>query len=272
MEMSDRNRSGPPDDTPILPWYGGAYTHGFVALHPFFTVEGLDPKTCEHGTLVLSGSSAPSAIGLLEWADEEMANRRMGKEINPEGVDGAAKRYGRQIGWRTICQLVGFTDHCELDQPLRTSIGGLRRDLADAAKSDRLASYCSQHAIFMPNEGRFEPLMQSSLATVFRRAGNNSLTVGDEFGDDERLVDISLLERDELWDGMAELPRYGVKRLIAPDCSLLAWVHWDSFYTLILGTEEAFQDLKIARLFEGFWCSDATESYWLKQPRIPLVE
>lgn len=114
--------------------------------------------------------------------------------------------------------------------------------------------------------------MQTSLAAVFRRAGTNRLIVGDEFGDDERLVDTSLLEQGDLWDGMAELPQYGVKRLIAPDHSLLAWVHWDSFYTLILGKAEAFQGLKIARLFEGFWCSDETESYWLTQPCIPLAE
>ena len=272
MDMFDQHRFGPPDDTPILPWYGGAYTHGFVALHPFFTVEGLDPKTCEHGTFVLSGSRAPFALGLLEWADEQTDNRRAGKEISSEGVDGAAKRFGRRIGWQTICQQAGFTDHCELDQALRTSIGGLRNDLADSAKSDRLASYCSQHGIFPPNEGCFEPLMQSSLASAFKRAGHRSLTLGDEIGDDERLVETSLLEQDELWDDMAELPKYGVKRLIAPDQSLLAWVHWDSFYTLILGTAEAFQDLKIASLFEGFWCSDETETYWLTQQCIPLVE
>jgi hypothetical protein len=272
MNMIDRDKFGPPDDTPILPWYGGSYTHGFVALHPFFVVEGLDPKTCEHGTLVLSGSAAPAELGLLEWTDEETAKRRVGKEINAEGVDGAAKRYGRQIGWRTICRQAGFAEHCEVDQALRTSIGGLRHDLADADKSNRLASYCSQNLIFPPTEGSFQPLMQASLASLFRQAGNNYLTVGDEFGDDERVVNTRLLEQNDLWDGMVDLPQYGVKRLIAPDRSLLAWVHWDSFYTLILGKEEALQDLKIANLFEGFWCSEETESYWLTQPCIPLVE
>jgi hypothetical protein len=250
MDTSDRHKFGPPDDTPILPWYDGTYIHGFVALHPFFDVEGLDPQTCEHGTLVLSGSAAPAQIGLMEWADEEAANRRVGKEIGPEGVDGAAKRYGRKVSWRTICQQAGFVDHCALDQALRTSIGGLKDDIANAAGSERLASYCSQHRIFPPNEGRFEPLMQASLTDLFRRAGNTSLIVGDEFGDEERLVDISLLETNDLWDDMAELPR--VNRLIAPDRSILAWVHWDSFYTLILGKEGALHDLKIATRFEGF--------------------
>jgi hypothetical protein len=272
MNKIDRDKLGPPDDTPIMGWYGGAYSHGFVAVHPFFTVEGLDPKTCEHGTLVLSGHAAPDELDLLEWADEESAQRRIGKEITAQGVDGLAKRFGQQISWRTICQQANFTNHCELDRALRTKIGGFRQGLADTAASDRLASYCAEHKIFMPNEGRFEPLMQAGLAALFRGAGFRKVVVGDEFGDDERLVDINLLDRNELWDGMAELPQYGIKRLIAPDHSLLAWVHWDSFYTLILGTTESLHELRIDRSFEGFWCSDETDTYWLNQVCIPLIQ
>jgi hypothetical protein len=222
-------------------WYDGVYSHGFVALHPFFTVEGLHPNTCEYGTLVLSGREAPQELGLMEWADEKAAQRRVGKEITAEGVDGLAKRYGQQVSWQMMCQQGNFGNHCELDRALRTGIGGLRQDLADTAASDRLAHYCSEHRIFTPNEGRFEPLMQSSLASLFRGAGFLEVVVGDEFGDDERLVNISLLERDELWDGITELPQYGIKRLIAPDHSLLVWVHWDSFYTLIFGTADSLR-------------------------------
>src|SRR5258706_16131158 len=149
MEKIDRDKFGPPDDTPIIPWYDGAYSHGFVALHPFFIVEGLNPHMCEHGTLVLSGSEAPAGGGLLEWADEEAVTRRIGKEGGAEGVDSVAKRFGRQIGWRTIYQQTNLPDHCALDRALRTSIGGLRHDLADAATSEGVASYCSQREIFV---------------------------------------------------------------------------------------------------------------------------
>lgn len=271
MEQVDRAKFGPPDDTPIMPWYEGAYSHGFVALHPFVTIDGLDPSTCEHGTLVLSGSTAPTELGLLEWADEEARHRRVGKEIDAEALDGLTKRFGKQVGWRTMCQEANVIDHCELDRALRTNIGGLRHDLADTASAARLVSYCDQHRIFMPTEGRFQPVMQFSLARLFRRAGFSDVIVGDEFGDDERLVDLDLLERAGLWDGMDELPHYGIKRLAAPDKSLLAWVHWDSFYTVIFGTAESFRETGVSRLFEGFWCSDATTTYWLTEACIPIV-
>ncbi|MCU0891494.1 MAG: DUF2711 family protein [Sandarakinorhabdus sp.] len=272
MEASDRDKFGPPDDTPIMPWYAGAYSQGFVILHPFFTVDGLDPSKCEYGTLVLRGSEAPPELGFVEWTEKEAARRRFGKETDQEGVDGLAKRLGRRITWQTMCETVEIADHCELDRALRTNIHGLRHDLSNTASAERLISYCTEHEIFLPNEGRFEPLIQSSLATLFRQAGLQSIIVGDEFGDDERLIPISLLEGDALWGDMTELPIYGIKRLIAPDRSLFAWVHWDSFYTLILGTAEAFREFEISQLFEGFWCSDETNTYWLTQPCIPLAQ
>lgn len=206
----------------------------------------------------------------MKWLDEEAAQRRVGMEIAAEGTDAVAKRFGKAIEWQQICQHAGFSDHCSLDRALRTSIGGLRQELADKAGADRLAAYCAQHRIFPPSEGRMEPLMQRGLAGLFSGAGFAEIIVGDEFGDDERRVGIDLLEQGEPWDGRPELPKYGVKRLIAPDHSLLAWVHWDSFYTLLL-LAETHQGLEIDRLFEGFWCSDQTSTYWLSQGCIPCT-
>jgi hypothetical protein len=69
MNEADPAKFGPPDDTPMLPWFGGAFTHSFVALHPFIAIDGLDPRVCEYGTLILPRSSAPADVDLLEWVD-----------------------------------------------------------------------------------------------------------------------------------------------------------------------------------------------------------
>jgi hypothetical protein len=271
MDPLVRAKSGPPDDTPFMPWYDGDYSIGFVALHPFFTVAGLDPDNCEYGTLIIFRSAIPAGTGLLEWGDQEAARRRAGKEVDAETLDAWIKRSGNPIGWRQMSQRAGFVDHCELDLALRTNIGGLRHDLADAPLGHRLTSYCKEHEIFPPTEGHFQPVMQSSLATLFRRAGFSKVIVGDEFGEHEQLVDIRLLEREDPWEEIAELQSINIKRLIAPDHSLLAWVHWDSFYTAIFGTEASLRQTAISDLFEGFWCSSATSTYWLTEACIPLV-
>lgn len=272
MDQDELTKFGPPDDTPILPWYGGAFQHAFVALHPFFSVEGLHPGACESGSLVLLRSEMPDGAELLEWADEAKAARKLGKEIEADAVDTIAKRFGRTIGWQAVARAAGFSDHCELDRALRTNIHGLRDDLADSASTERLLRYCDREALFLPTEGRFEPVMQSALIQMFARAGHCEIIAGDEFGNEERLVDLSALAGKKPWVGVEDVPAYGARRLFAPDRSLLAWVHWDSFYTLILGTEAGLAGIRLNQLFEGFWCDTATTTYWLTEPPIPLVE
>lgn len=272
MDQHDLAKFGPPDNTPILPWYGDAFQHAFVALHPFYAVDGLHPGSCESGSLILLRSEMPDDVGLIEWADEATAERKVGKEIDADALDEIAKRFARTIGWRAVGREAGFADHCELDRALRTNIHGLRDDLADPASAERLLRYCDREALFLPTEGRFEPQMQHALMQMFARAGHRDIVAGDEFGEEERLVAVSALSGEKPWVGVEDVPAYGARRLFAPDRSLLAWVHWDSFYTLILGTEAALAGVRLDQLFEGFWCNTATTTYWLNQPPLRLVE
>ncbi|MGH6780573.1 MAG: hypothetical protein ACREB5_00505, partial [Sphingomonadaceae bacterium] len=126
MHDSEKALFGPPEDTPILPWYDGAYTVAFVALHPFFRVPGLDPAICEYGTLILDGCDRPDGADFLDWTNGAVAERRTGKELDGAAIDNVAKRFAEPFGWRSICEEVGFSDHRDLNRALRTSIGGLK--------------------------------------------------------------------------------------------------------------------------------------------------
>lgn len=272
MDEPDRTKFGPPDDTPMLPWFDGAFSHAFVALHPFVAIEGLHPSVCEYGTLVLPRSSAPPDIDLLEWTDGEAEERRDGKEVTENAVDDIAVRFGNAVSWREICNLAGISDHCALDQALRTIILGLRRDLEDHASAERLKKCCDRYAFFRPTEGRFQPIMQARLTELFERVGLSEVSVGDEFGDEERLVSLATLRRDQAWDRRPDLSSWGIRRIFAPDQSMLVWVHWDSFYTVVFATAERLAGSRLDELFEGFWCSNETTTYWLTQPPIPLTQ
>jgi hypothetical protein len=272
MNDGDRAKFGPPDDTPMLPWFDGAFSHGFVALHPFVAIEGLYPRVCEYGTLILSRSSAPPDVDFLEWVDGEAEERLDGKEVTENSVDEIAVRFGKQVSWREICDLAGLSDHCALDQALRTIILGLRKDLEDQTSAERLEKCCDQHALFRPTEGRFQPIMQANLIELFKRAGVSEVFVGDEFGDDERLVTLATLGDKQAWDRRIDLSSWGIRRIFAPDQSMLVWVHWDSFYTAIFATAERLDGSRLDELFEGFWCANETSTYWLTQPAIPLTQ
>ena len=272
MNEDDRAKFGPPDDTAMLPWIDGVYSHGFVALHPFIAIDGLHPRVCEYGTLILPRSSAPPDIDLLEWIDGEAEERRDGKELAAISVDEIAFKFGNQVSWQAMCHLVGLSDHCALDQALRTIILGLRKDLEDKASAERLEKYCDQHALFRPTEGRFQPIMQAQIIALFERMKLDEVFVGDEFGDDERLVSLAALRGEQAWDQRADLLPWGIRRIFAPDHSMLMWVHWDSFYTAVFATAERLDGSRLDELFEGFWCSNETITYWLTQSAIPLTQ
>lgn len=272
MSPLERPKYGPPDDERMLPWYQGHYTHAFIALSPFYVIEGLDPSVCETGTLILSRSGKPEESELIEWMDAEAAKRKTGKEIEVNSLDHIAKQYGKTVSWRTICRDAGFADHCELDQALRTNIKGLRRDLEDQHAAQRLLDHCSGNRIFLPTEGRVEPIQQPAIAHFLIRTGHKSILAGDEFGEEHPVVEVQSLLQTDPWDSRDDVPKFGIRRLAALDQSLLIWVHWDSFYIAIFGNERSLASANLGEFFEGFWCSPESTTYWLTQPPIALVD
>lgn len=271
MTEIDRTKWPPPEDEAMLQWYHGAFDQGFIALHPFFTVDGLDPAVCEHGTLVVARSQIPDGVGLVEYMDQSSAMRRQGKELFSGSVSAVARQFGRAVAWREIAAALGVADHCALDRALRTNIMGLRRDLADHAAARALTAHCAREQIFLPTEGVIQPLMERPLVAMLKRAGLNEIIVTDEFGDEELLLPVAALDGDEPWESRDDMPKWGVRRIIAPDRSLLIWVHWDSFYAAIFGTSARLAAARPEDEFEGFRCSQATTTYWLLEDALPLV-
>lgn len=256
----------------MLPWFEGAFSHAFIALHPFVAIEGLDPSVCAHGTLILKRTDAPPDVDLIEWIDGEVEQSREGKELTGIAIDEAAIKFGRKVRWREICELADFIDHCALDQALRTSIGGMRKDLEDRTAATRLKSLCREHRLFLPTEGRFEPVMQANLIALLERMGVTEVYVGDEFGEEELLISVAALRGEQPWNDRSDLISWAIQRIYPPDHSVLIWVHWDSFYTAVFATAERLNGSNISELLEGFWCTNETTSYWMIEPQISLVQ
>jgi hypothetical protein len=121
----------PSDGQPILNCFAGTYPAAFIALHPFFAIDGLDPASCNYGSMILDGRDRPDGLGLLEWADLAGEKRRSGTELGLISVRHAAKRFGEAIRWSSVLRHVGLADHRALDRALRTHIGGLKATLSD---------------------------------------------------------------------------------------------------------------------------------------------
>lgn len=262
----------PLDDRPILPFYEGAYAGGFVALHPFFEIPGLDPALCEHGTHIVERGEIPTGADILAWAEQDRALKAVGKTVDADAVDLAAKLRGRPIGWREMLAAAGFADHAALNGALRTHIRGLRPQFADPEGAERLVRLCAQRRIFPPTEGMFQPVMENALRQFLEACDLKRIVWADEFdADTARKIDLRDLPRDKLWVAGAATPDYVPRRLFASDGSLFLCVHWDSFFTLILGSEERLAKGAPQTFFEGFGCSHETEIAWNRQEALPLV-
>jgi hypothetical protein len=144
-----------------------------------------------------------------------------------------------------------------LNQALLTSIGSINEDLCDYAASGALRNFLESETIWMPSEGRFEPLLQMEFLDAFEAAGRGELIFVPEFPDVDpvqRLNVQKLRRREEAF------PLRGT--LTALDESFLLTVDWDSFFTLFYGPREFVAEVACRSRLEGFFATPTTEHSW----------
>lgn len=260
----EKRTSVPPDGVPILPWFEGAFSRAFVALHPFVFVEGLDPASTESGVLHFNAGDRPDGLDLIEWGLRERGAHRCGKELLFGSVQDIIKRFGEPIRWEAMRRDLDFPDHRSIDRALRTQIGGLSERFADPEMAVRLAAHCVRSKVFQPTEGSFQAILERPLGELLRRLELADVILGDEFGEHMHAVSLEELETGESWS------KAQPRRIVANEQSLLALTPWDSFFTIIASSSERMVDA-VPDLFEGFWCSNETTTDWCLEPCIPLV-
>ena len=213
----------PPYDAPLAEAYGGRFESVYVLLHPFVRVpESLAWKTVKH---------YPS--------DEQILNR------------------GAKASWAQVAAQTGLSTCAKVNQALLTSIGSIGEELRDYAARDALASYLQSDSVWMPTEGRFEPLLQVDFLDAFESTGQEELIFVPEFP----LTDpIQRLNLARLRDHQDAFPSRGT--LAAPDASFLLTVDWDSFFTLFYGPRDFVVEVVRRRNLEGFFATPTTEHFW----------
>ena len=157
------------------------------------------------------------------------------------------------ISWQEILKLSGLNSLSDIDVGLRTSIGGLKKELSNEQFSKKLAELEDQNIIH-PQEGDIPPLLENRLLKTIKKLGHNWLWVGDEFSTERKLHWIDdLVENDEI-------PSHGC--IFAHDHSLLVTTHWDSHCSFLCSSKENIKKILSLESFEGFYCTQKTEVYW----------
>jgi hypothetical protein len=234
----------PKYEIPLLEAYCGQFESVFIVLHPFIRV--------------------PEALG---WA----AAQRYPDDSQILGE-------GKKCSWSEVSKQIGISSYARMNQALLTSIGSLADYLADWAGRDAIAEFVKAQAVWMPTEGRFEPLLQRDFLDVFEAAGAAELVFVPEFPNADPVVQLSVdwlkggasagvdasrtagLESGATRQSAIPFPARGT--LLAPDRSFLFTVDWDSLFTLFYGPR-GFVEEEVRRLrLEGFFATANTDHAW----------
>ena len=213
----------PPYSEPLLEAYSGFFECVFVVLHPFIRVPAKLAWSATH--------QYPS--------DAEIAAR------------------GAKVAWTEVAARTSLKSCARINQTLLTSIGSLADHLADPAGRDELKDFLASQPIWMPTEGRFEPLLQPDFLHVFAEAGAEDLLFVPEFPNSDPVARLSLAG---LRDGTIPFPARGT--LLAPDHSFLFTVDWDSFFSLFYGARSFVARVAAGLNLEGFFATPTTEHAW----------
>jgi hypothetical protein len=213
----------PPHDAPLMEAYGGRFESLYVIFHPFV---GVPDELAWKAT--------------KNYPDDEPIARR-----------------GTKCPWSHVAARTELPTCAKLNQALLTSIGSIAKDLCDFAGRDALKSFLEAEPVWMPTEGRFEPLLQTDFLDVFEAAGQKELVFVPEFPNADP---IQRFEVSRLRDGKDPFPARGT--LAAPDGLFLLTVDWDSFFTLLYGPLDFVSEVVSRNKLEGFFATPTTEHFW----------
>jgi hypothetical protein len=208
---------------PLLQAFGGCFESVLILLHPFVRVPASLAWNVTH--------EYPSDAQILA--------------------------HGIKHLWSEIASHTGLGSCARVNQALLTSIGSLDDHLADPSASGAFQSFLQSQPIWMPAEGRFEPLLRADLLRAFAPARAPELIYVPEFPHSDPVVTLPITG---LRNGSAPFPSR--ETLLAPDQSFLFTVDWDSFFTLFYGPR-AFVSRVAAKLnLEAFFATLNTEHAW----------
>jgi Protein of unknown function (DUF2711) len=217
------NFTYPTYGVPLVEAYGGRFESAFILLHPFVRVP------------------------------QQMSWDVTRQYPNDEQILAKASKYP----WAQVASQTGLTSCARINQALLTSIGSLADHLADPQGRDALQSFLENRPVWIPTEGRFEPLLQSDILQIFAQAGSDELLFVPEFPQSDPVV---RLPARRLRIGEIPFPNCGT--LLAPDASFLFTVDWDSFFTLFYGSRAFIARAAQSLNLEGFFATPNTDHAW----------
>jgi hypothetical protein len=226
LPTPDKNIVCAAPDIPILDFYQEYYDSVYVMLHPFIKITAPDKIVFKSGN----------------WPEKEQLNK-----------------YTEKLSWSEILDISGLETIKRLDVALRTSIGGLKKQLENQEDAEILQTVSEMHYLIEPAEGRFHELLIDDMMKALEYLGHDQVLIGDEFGEEKNLVSTHDVIENKVNPGPDRRNLYTHKN------EILFTIHWDSFFTMLCSDRQTIEKILEKYPFEGFFCDKTTEIYWSVQ-------
>jgi Protein of unknown function (DUF2711) len=253
-----------------LEWYKEVFDCVYIALHPFSSVQELNPASVNYRIAVFDGNKTTE--GEREALLEE---RTLNTEMDRTAFAKLEKQFGEQISWQTICDECNFDSLAQLNRVLLTTNMAIRPEDRDENGVARLEEYCLEHKLFMPVFNWIPPLLQKPLTEIFEALGLSNFVISDHFYQ-SKSMSLAHLNSLKPWTTTEKEWDY-VSKVYPPDGSIFVAAPIDEFYTVICGNQKTFGQISLPKRFDGFWCTDnirpawwQTEAAWVE--RKPEIE
>jgi len=244
----------PDSRQPILDWWAGYYDRVFIAYNPFYRVKA--PADCEPRFLrkvngvdfVDPSIDLPDRIHLLEntlfKANSETINW---EDIYRDGFEDYSYRLFCRAAWIGSCL-------------------GYREDVPKALQ-DRLFEYCTQRAIFFPDDDVMSDVSEIQIGRYFSALGVTEVQIFDEFRDNVFDVPIANFLSPEISVFCPEaVTSQGVYGIHAQDLGVFMCWAFDGVEGILGVSNQSLLNAQPERFFEGHYVDASVYSDWLNDP------
>jgi hypothetical protein len=221
----------PKHTTPLLQAYGDRFGAAFVALHPFFRMPAsLDWKPID------SNTNYPDNLYI--------------------------RQHGQPVYWENIMRGIGCGDLRHFYIGMLTSIRALKQEYEDKEITQLIDEYTEQANIYLPREGRFEPLLIESISQYVSLGRADEMLYLPEFAKKPEVV-----SAEAIIQKCDESESYLCGSLFDTNISRLVTVDWDDFFTVFYGSSSELATWLESSPLEGFFCDDKTLHSWCWQSK-----
>lgn len=261
----DRRITDPHFDEPFLSWYDGFFESVYLALHPFYKVQGIDPASAPRATLVYDRNELPEKL-TLEYLDQLSREAEKLHTIDLPTLQKLEKEIGEHVSWHSVKTGCGFETLADINLALKTTIMALNKNFKNDNYAQRLQGYCCLQQIFLPGDSSMQPIMEKPMLKLLQRLRPDQVILSDEFNENCVEWNFSNSNLFETWSRV-EANGLSLNKIYTKENSILMIVPYDDFYTAICGDHDLLFAAGVEDLFEGFWCDETTRPQWWHHTR-----